>query len=214
MLKRVVRSFGSGAVVWLHDDCPDVTRGGLPKAVAKPLKDYFVNHHKERTKSREDLCAAKSKVNELETELKKEREKNQAERNRLREEQKKIEAQQKELLARTTAPITAELNLAKDMMNTYIKANEVLKASVAGMRAKLKEADKVAAECIKAQAIKAHELKRMKYYFLVQLRKKVQKAYDVGAKDGATSFLQQGAAALNLSLVPQQQPSSNTAGNA
>ena len=84
VLKRIVRSFGSGAVVWVHDDCPDVTRGGLPKAVAKPVKDYFVNHHERARKSRKDLFAANSRVKELETELKNEREKNQAERNRLR----------------------------------------------------------------------------------------------------------------------------------
>lgn len=218
VLKRVVKSFGSGAVVWLHDDCPDVTRGGLPKAVAKPVKDYFVSHHAERNQSRKDLCAANGKVKELETELKKEREKNQAECKRLEEEHKKKEAEQKDLLSRTTA----ELNLAKDMANTYVKANEVLEANVAELRAKLKEADKVAAESIKAQAIKADELKKlhveerknMQNIFFVHAKRKIKEAYELGTKRGAQAFLQASAAALNLSLVPQQQPSGNSAGNA
>ena len=48
---------------------------------------------------------------------------------------------------------------AKDLV--FVKANEVLEANVAELRAKLKEADKVAAESIKAQASKAEELKKL-----------------------------------------------------
>jgi seryl-tRNA synthetase len=194
----------------------------LPKAVAKPVKDYFLNNHEEREKSRKDLFAANHKVKELETELKNEREKNQAERNRLREEHKKIEAEQKELLARTTARITAELKIAKDMVDTYIKANEVLEAYIAELRANLKEADKIAAESIKAQAIKADELKKQHAKEMESRinsirsygHKKIREAYELGTKRGAQAFLQQSAAAMNLSLVPQQQPSSNSTGNA